>query len=109
MAILNIRYLEKMGEDSRGKPVPVGELGGKSGGEALTYTTSTVINGGAIPKWAKFVRFLADADVYIDVAETPIATVNSLKLESNVAEYFGLNNRKVREGNLSIAAYDGSS
>ena len=109
MAIINIRHFERLSKDSQGTVVPVGELGGKSGGEALTFAAVTLIKGGTIPKWARFVRFLADADAYIDVAVTPDANVNSLKIESNVAEYFGLNERMVRAGTLSISVHDGAT
>lgn len=109
MAIINIRYFERVTKDSQGTTVPAPELGGKSGGEALTYAAATLIKGGTIPKWARFVRFLPDADAYIDVAVTPAPTVNSLKMEANVSETFGLNERMVRAGTLSISVYDGSS
>ena len=107
MAILNITYFERLARDEQGNIVPVGELPA-AGGQALTFTTSTA--SAAIPKRAQFVRLLADADCYIDIDPTPVATVNSTpKLEANVAEYFGLNTSKTRAGTLKIAAYDGSS
>ena len=107
MAIINIRFLQNLAKDSQGTTIPVGELGGKSGGEALTYTAATLMKG-PFPKWARFIRVLADADAYLDIAVDPTATVNSLKIEANVAEYFGLSVQAVRAGTLTMSVYDGT-
>lgn len=107
MANLYITYFKKMAEDERGNIVPVGELP-DGGGQRVVYTTSTQSN--AFPKHVRFVRLLADADAYIAMGTSPTATATSaLKLEANVAEYFGLDPQDVRAGTLKLAVYDGST
>ena len=55
----------------------------------------------------RFVRVKADADAHLVFGENPTATVSSTPIEANVAEYFGV--EIVRNRNIKIAAYDGSS
>ena len=107
MANLYITYFKRLGSDERGIPVPIGELP-DDGGQKVTYTASTA--SAVIPKSARFVRLLADADAYIAYGTAPVATANSaLKLEADVAEYFGLSKDSVRAGTYKIAVYDGST
>lgn len=107
MANLYITYFKKLGEDDRGNVVPIGELPDE-GGQRVVYTVST--QSGLIPKYARFVRLLADADAYIALGTSPTATAQSnLKLEADVAEYFGLNPHEARKGTLKLAVYDGST
>ncbi len=108
MAILNVHYFQKLAKDSQGNTVPVGEAGGRSGGQAVTYTSATQMTA-PFPKWARFIRLLSDADAYIDIDPSPAATVNSMKIEANVAEYFGLDEQKVRAGDLTLSVYDGTT
>lgn len=104
MANLYITEFKRMAEDARGRSIPVGELPAITG-QVVTYTSST--NSVPFHKQTRFLRLIADADAYIAVGSgTQTATANSaLKLEADVAEYFGIDGVK----GMQLAVYDGSS
>jgi len=71
-----------------------------NGVQNVTYTTAT--DSAAMSDNTKFVRIIADADVYLDFSGSA-ATASSLKLPANTIEYFGVEKGQV------ISCYDGSS
>lgn len=108
MANLYATFFKKLAQDDQGNTIAAGELPGAGGGGKFAFTANTRID---VPKNARFVRLLADADAYLASSDnSPTATATSgLKLEADVAEYFGLDPQKVRSGNFQLAVYDGSS
>ncbi len=108
MAVLSISLFKRMARDEKGNIIPIGEVPAV-GGEALTFTTA--VESKAFKKSARFIRLLADADCYLHFGKTggTVTLSSGLKLESNVAEYFGLNEQDVRAGTMVLHVYDGSS
>ena len=100
MALLNITEFRDLAEDSKGRQVQIGKFPAVRS-KSLTYTTSTDYV--ALKKRTRFIRLLADADAYIEFGGA--ATVDSMKIEANVAEYFGVDGTK----ELVLSVYDGSS
>jgi len=101
MANLYVSYFKQLAKDQQGNVVPVGQLP-SAGGQVVAFTTAT--DSDAVPKGVRFVRLLADADAYLGIGSP--ATANSgLKLEANVAEYFGIDG----DGSTVISVYDGTS
>jgi len=104
MATLNITEYANISTDWKSNLVSSGEEPSITT-QSVSYTTSTQ-SADLQPK-TRFVRLIADADVYIAFAPDPTATASSTRLEANVAEYFGV--EIVRNRDIKIAAYDGSS
>lgn len=101
MATLLITEMSAIIKDDNSRPVPVAVLP-PIAEQSVTFTTSTqssTLNGAT-----RFVRLIADADVHIAVGTNPTATASSMRLEADVAEYFGIN-----QDGYKIAAYDGTS
>ena len=104
MATLWITQYSNIAESFKGKPVLSGQEPALTT-QTVTYTT-TAQSSDFAPA-TRFVRLIADADVYVVFGESPTATAASTRLEANVAEYFGT--ERIRNQNLRLAAYDGSS
>ncbi len=106
MAVISIAQFKRLARDEKGNIVPVGEVP-TVGGEALTFGAAT--ESAPLKKSCRFVRLLADADCYLHFGVTgDTVTLNSaLKLEADVAEYFGLNEQDVRAGTMVVHVYDG--
>ena len=104
MANLYITEFRRLAEDGRGRTIPVGELPPVTG-QRVVFTTTTLSV--VLAKATRFVRVIADADAFLAVggAGTVATALSSLKIEADVAEYFGVDGTK----ELQIAAYDGSS
>ncbi|NIT14784.1 MAG: hypothetical protein GTN99_11280 [Candidatus Dadabacteria bacterium] len=107
MANLNIVYYDKLAKDISGNVVLSGVEPSK-GGEVVSYTTST--QSAAFPDTVRLLRLIADADAYVVFGADPTATASSpLRLEANVAEYFGISDSVKRVSGLKLAVYDGTS
>ncbi len=100
MAILNITEFRDLAEDSKGRQVQIGKFPAVRS-QAVTYTTAT--DALALRKRTRFIRVLADADAFLEF--NGAATASSMKIEANVAEYFGVDGSK----EMTISVYDGSS
>lgn len=85
--------------DDQGRNIPVGKSVLTT--QSVTYTTST--QSAAFQDGAKFVRVIADADVYLVFGANPTATATAIKLPADTVEYFGV------EQGAKLACYDGSS
>lgn len=105
MALLNITEYSDLAETRKGLDVPVGKEPAKRS-KNLTYAAEAKSE--ALDKGTRFVRLIADADVHVvfDPEGNATATGNSMRLEANVAEYFGINGKS---GTCKISAYDGST
>lgn len=104
MAIINITQYERMAVDSRGNSVPVGENPPIST-QALTYTVAA--ESVVFDKKCKFIRLLSNENAYFLVSDdSTAATVSSQKIESNVAEYFGI---AALNADVTLSVYDGVS
>jgi len=104
MATLWITEYANLAEDFKSRTVIVGEEPALTT-QRVVYTTTTA-SANLHPK-TRFVRVKADADAYLAFGQSPVATVDSTPIEANVAEYFGV--EIVRNRNIQIATYDGSS
>ena len=104
MANLWITEYSDIGESWGGDKILVGREPALAH-QKITYTTSA--QSVALHEKTRFVRVKADADAHLVFGENPTATVSSTPIEANVAEYFGV--EIVRNRNIKIAAYDGSS
>lgn len=100
MATLNVVEFESLAEDAKGNLIPVGK-GPFLASSNVTFTTSTASS--AFNARTKFVRLIADADAYVVFGSSPTATATSMRIEANVAEYFGV------IAGQAVAAYDGTS
>jgi len=105
MATLNITEFRDLAFDSRGNPVPVGDLDTVLTSQNVTYTTST--QSATLDKRTRFVRVIADADCNIATGTNPTAAATDTRLEANVAEFFGVQPKGTT--GTKIAAYDGTS
>ena len=104
MATLWITEYTNIAESFKGKPVLSGQEPAVTT-QTVSYTTTT--QSLDFQDVTRFVRLIADADVYVMFGESPTATVSSTKLQADVAEYFGI--ERNRNETLRLAAYDGSS
>lgn len=85
--------------DDQGRNIPVGKSVLTT--QAVTYSSSS--QSAAFQDGAKFIRVIADADVYLEFGSSPTATATAIKLPANTVEYFGV------EQGQKVACYDGSS
>ena len=104
MATLWITEYSDIGEDWGSNKVLVGREPALIT-QTVSYASST--QSLDLHEKTRFVRVKADADAHLVFGENPTATVSSTPIEANVAEYFGV--EIVRNRNIKIAAYDGSS
>lgn len=104
MATIHVTEFSDLSFDSRNNVVPVGNLSNVIGTTSVIYTTATQHT---LDKRTRFVRLKPDADAYVAEGENPTATADSMPIEADVAEYFGVQPKGVTGRRLSF--YDGTS
>ena len=104
MATLNITEYATVAEDWGSNKVLVG-LEPALARQNVTYTTSA--SSVSFHQQTRFIRVIADADAYLEFALSPTATAASTRIETDVAEYFGV--RLINGQTIQVAAYDGTS
>lgn len=99
MATAHITEYQELAADGQGNIIQAGKEPAITT-QAVTFTTAT--NSSALDGKTKLIRVIADADAHITFDGTT-ATANSMRLEANTAEYFGV------EPGATLSIYDGTS
>lgn len=100
MATLHISEAASLGEDGRGKQIPVFPEPARTT-QAVTFTTAT--QSSAFGKDTRFIRIYSTAACHIAFGSNPTATASSPKYAGET-EYF-----RVVNGGDKLSVYDGVS
>lgn len=85
--------------DGQGQQIPVAKS--EITTQAITYTTATL--SAAFGDGCKFVRIIADAEVFVAFGDNPTAVAAGIRIPADTIEYFGA------EQGMKVSCYDGSS
>lgn len=99
MAICLVTEFSNAQQDSQGRNIPVA----KSELTTQTITYDAPAQSAAFSEGCKFVRIIADADVYVKFGTDPTAANPGIRLPADTVEYFGA------EQGMKISCYDGTT
>jgi hypothetical protein len=99
MATCLITEFSTAQEDDQGRSIPVAKS--ELATQSVSYTTAA--QSAAFAATCKFVRVIADAEVFLKFGSNPTADASSIRLPADTVEYFGV------EQGAKVSCYDGIS